>query len=197
MIDANSKTNSFLQAIEKYAEEQKNAMKAEVEAFREEQLARANEEGTAAAFAFIQTEKARFAASLAKEKSQKEAAVKRELYGKRNKMAESVFVQAEKKLMEFVKSKKYKDYIEESAKNIGGYVGDAQTEVFISSSDQGYIPVIQSHIRNCTVQTDSSIRLGGIRASCGSMSILLDETLDTKLEIQKKRFVAESGFTVE
>ena len=108
MIDANSKTNSFLQAIEKYAEEQKNAMKAEVEAFREEQLARANEEGTAAAFAFIQTEKARFAASLAKEKSQKEADIKRELFGKRNKMVSSLFVQAEKKLLEFVKSKKYK-----------------------------------------------------------------------------------------
>ena len=41
MIDANSKTNSFLEAIEKYAEEQKQAMRAEVEAFREEQLSRA------------------------------------------------------------------------------------------------------------------------------------------------------------
>ena len=197
MIDANSKTNSFLQAIEKYAEEQKNAMKAEVEAFREEQLARANEEGTAAAFAFIQTEKARFAASLAKEKSQKEADIKRELFGKRNKMVSSLFVQAEKKLLEFVKSKKYKDYIEKSAKNIGEYVSDRQTTVYISSKDRNYIPVIESQIKNCTVQTDESIRLGGIKASCESVSVLLDETLDTKLELQKKRFVAESGFTVE
>ena len=197
MIDANSKTNSFLQAIEKYAEEQKNAMKAEVEAFREEQLARANEEGTAAAFAFIQTEKARFASSLAKEKSQKEADLKRELYGKRNKMAESLFNQAEKKLLAFVKSKDYKKYIEESAKCIGGYVGEEQTEVFVSSRDKGYISGIKAVIRNCDVKTDDTILLGGIKAYCPALSVLLDETLDTKLEIQKKRFVAESGFTVE
>ena len=111
MIDANSKTNSFLQAIEKYAEEQKNAMRAEVEAFREEQLARANEEGTAAAFAFIQKEKASFTAALAKEKSQKETAIKRELFGKRNKMVDSLFAEAEKKICDFVKSNKYKGYI--------------------------------------------------------------------------------------
>lgn len=197
MIDANSKTNSFLQAIEKYAEEQKNAMKAEVEAFREEQLARANEEGTAAAFAFIQTEKASFAASLAKEKSQKEADVKRELFGKRNKMAESLFTQAEKKLLEFVKGKNYKSYMEQSAKCIGEYVNDAYTTVYIAGRDESCIPMIKSFIKNCDVQTDNTIRLGGIRASCETLSLMLDETLDTKLEIQKKRFVAESGFTVE
>ncbi len=197
MIDANSKTNSFLQAIEKYAEEQKNAMRAEVEAFREEQLARANEEGTAAAFAFIQTEKASFTAALAKEKSQKETAVKRELFGKRNKMVESLFAEAEKKICNFVKSNKYKGYIEESAKAIGAYVGDAETVVYLSSRDVSYTPVVKKYIKNCTVQPDDTIRLGGIKANCAEMSIMLDETLDTKLEIQKKRFVAESGFTVE
>lgn len=197
MIDANSKTNSFLQAIEKYAEEQKNAMRAEVEAFREEQLERANEEGTAAAFAFIQTEKARFKAALAKEKSLKETAVKRELFGKRNSMVNSLFEEAEKKLCDFVKSGEYKAYIEDAAKAIGEYVGSAKTVVYTNSSDVKFIPAIKQYIADCTALTDDSIRIGGIKASCEEMSVILDETLDTKLEIQKKKFVAESGFTVE
>ena len=100
MIDANSKTNSFLEAIEQYAEQQRSEMRAEVETFREEQLRAANEEGTAAAFAYIQEQKHEFKASLAKEKALKETKKKRELFEKRSKMAQEIFDEAQKKLEE-------------------------------------------------------------------------------------------------
>ncbi len=197
MIDANSKTNSFLEAIEKYAEEQKQAMRAEVEAFREEQLSRANEEGTAAAFAYIQKEKAEYKASLAKENSLKETAVKRELFEKRNKMVETVFEEAAQKLSDFSKSKKYETYINNSAKSIGEYLGGKKAVVYISEKDKRFLNQIKKYIPNCETVIDNSIRLGGIRCFCEELSIVADETLDSKFEAQKRVFVDTSGFTVE
>ncbi len=197
MIDANSKTNSFLEAIEKYAEEQRNEMKAEIEAFREEQLTRANEEGTAAAFALIQRKKAKYKTALAKENSLKETAVKRELFEKRNRMVETVFEEAEKKLKEFTKSKNYEAYIENSAKLISEYIGGKKAVVYISEKDKRLLPSIKKYFNDCETVVDDSIKLGGIRCFCEELSIMADETLDSKFEIRKMDFVEHSGFTIE
>lgn len=197
MIDANSKTNSFLEAIEKYAEEQKLAMKAEIEAFREDQMNRANEEGTDAAFAFIQKEKAEFKSSLAKENSLKETAIKRELFEKRNKMVESLFSEAAEKLLEFSKSKNYEAYINNSARSISEYLGGKKAVVYISERDGKFIPQLKKYFGDSEFVTDSSIRLGGIRCFCEELSVVADETLDSKFEAQKNIFIENSGFTVE
>lgn len=197
MIDANSKTNSFLEAIEKYAEEQKSMMRAEVEAFREEQLRRANEEGTEAAFSFIQKEKAEFKAALAKENALKETAIKRELFAKRNKMVESIFEEAAEKLKAYSKSKEYKTYIEHSAKEISDYLNGKKAVVYISPADINYKNIIEGYFKDCEIVQDESINLGGIRCYCEELSLVADETLDSKFENQKSCFISTSGFMIE
>ncbi|MEE3450133.1 MAG: hypothetical protein VZR27_05455 [Acutalibacteraceae bacterium] len=197
MIDANSKTNSFLKAIEKYAEEQKNAMKAETEAFREEQLRHANEEGTQAAHAFIQKEKAEIKAFLAKENSLKETAIKRELFEKRSKMVKSIFKEAEKKLREFTKTKKYEAYLNNSAKSIAEYAAGKYVTVYYCANDEKFLPIIKKYFAKAEFVADSSIKIGGLRGFCEELSIVADETLDSKFETQKQEFVATSGFTIE
>ena len=197
MIDANSKTNSFLKAIEKYAEEQKNAMKAETEAFREEQLRHANEEGTQAAYAFIQKEKAEIKASLAKENSLKETAMKRELFEKRSKMVKNIFKEAEKKLREFTKTKKYETYMNNSAKSVADYVADRPVTVYYCANDEKFLPMIKKYFANAEFAADPSIKIGGLKGFCEELSIIADETLDSKFEAQKKEFISSSGFTIE
>lgn len=198
MIDANSKTNSFLKAIEKYAEEQKSMMRKEIEAFREEQLSRANEEGTAAAFAFIQKEKAEFKTSLAKENSLRETKIKHDLFEKRKKMAETVFDEAAKKLRKFAKSNKYADYIKNSAKLISDFVGEKKSVVYISPEDASFEKQIkQIFSGNCEIVHDSDIKFGGLRCYCEELSVVADETLDSKFEDRKRWFVNNSGFMIE
>ena len=197
MIDANSKTNSFLKAIEKYAEEQKNAMKAETEAFREEQLRHANEEGTQAAYAFIQKEKAEIKASLAKENSLKETAMKRELFEKRSKMVKNIFKEAEKKLREFTKTKKYETYMNNSAKSVADCVADRPVTVYYCANDEKLLPMIKKYFANAEFTADPSIKIGGLKGFCEELSIIADETLDSKFEAQKKEFISSSGFTIE
>ncbi len=197
MIDADSKTNSFLKAIERYADEQKNMMKAEVEAFRKEQLDRANEEGSAAAYAFIQKEKADFKSALAKEYSLRETQLKRELFAKRAQMANSVFDEARKRLEEYTGSADYSEYMTHAAVSISGYTGARDVVVYIAEKDKRYADTIRSHFAGkCEVAFDRSIRLGGIRCSCEELSTVADETLDSKLDIAKRNFVNTSGFTI-
>ena len=197
MIDANSKTNSFLEAIEQYAEQQRSEMRAEVEAFREEQLNAANEEGTAAAFAFIQEQKQNFKASLAKEKALKETQKKRELFEKRSKMAQEVFDEAQKKLEEFTKSRKYKEYIATSARLMSDRLNGRRATVHIRRQDQTYISMIRQILPDCEISFDEEIKLGGISCVCEELSIIIDDTLDAKFEDRKRIFVETSGLTVE
>lgn len=198
MIDANSKTNSFLKAIEKYAEEQKSMMRAEIEAFREDQLNRANDEGTAAAFAFIQREKAKFKASLAKEVSIRETKMKHELFAKRNKMAESIFDEAAEKLKKFAGSNKYADYIKNSAKLISDFAAGKKVVVYISPKDSKFKKQLtQTFSGNCEIIYDNAIKIGGIRCYCEEMSIVADETLDRKFEDRKRWFINNSKFMIE
>ncbi len=197
MIDATSKTNRFLEAIEKYAEEQRLEMRAEVEAFREEQLQAANEEGTEAAFRFIQEQKREFKAALAKEMARKETQKKRELFEKRSRMAQSVFEEAEEKLRAFTKTNKYKEYITTSARLMSEKLGGRECVVYMAKGDAQYASIIESVIKQSTVRFDDNIRIGGISCSCGELSIVIDDTLDTKLEDRKRIFVETSGLMVE
>ena len=197
MIDANSRANRFLEAIEKYAEQQRSEMRAEVEAFREEQLKAANEEGTAAAFAFIQEQKQAFKAALAKETALKETKKKRELFEKRNKMADEVFDAAEKKLLDFTGSSRYKEYITTSARLIKERLDGRSAEIHLCERDMRFKSDIRKIIPDCRVIADDSIRLGGLSCVCEELSIIIDDTLDTKFSDRKKHFVETSGLMVE
>lgn len=199
MIDANSKTNSFLEAIEKYAEEQKSMMIQEIEDFREEQLRKADEEGTAAAFAFIQKEKAEFKTTLAREYSLKETGIKRQLFAKRNEMVESIFADAEKKLVEFTKTDKYAEFIISSAKDLAECVGDsADVVVSMKKSDSRFEKKISELFSgSCIFAYDNSVKIGGISCYCESLSIVADNTLDSRFENCKKNFVVNSRFMID
>ena len=197
MIDANSKTNRFLEAIEKYAEEQRTEMRAEMEAFREEQMSAANEEGTAAAFAFIQEKKHEFKATLAKETALKETEKKRELFKKRRDMAQSVFSEAAKRLTDFTKTNRYREYLSTSARLILEKLGAEPAVVCLNERDSKYESLISGILKGCTFKHDASIKIGGIRCICEALSIIIDDTLDTKLEDRKRHFVETSGLTIE
>lgn len=197
MIDANSKTNRFLEAIEKYAEEQRLEMRAEVEAFREEQLSAAKEKGTAAAYVFMQSQKQEFKASLAKETALKETEKKRALFEKRSKMAQEVFDGAEKKLREFTKTNRYKEYIATSARMILEKLGGKSAVVYIAEGDKRYEQLITQLIPSCEVKSSGDIAIGGIRCVCEELSIIIDDSLDTKFEDRKRLFIENSGLTIE
>ena len=75
--------------------------------------------------------------------------------------------------------------------------GKKKSVVSIADKDKRFIPQIEKYISNCEIKTDDTIKIGGIKCYCEEMSIIADDTLDSKFEIQKRKFVDNSGFTVE
>lgn len=198
MIDANSKTNSFLETIKKYAEEQKNMMKEEIEAFREEQLRRANEEGTVAAYSFIQKEKSEYNSLLSKERSLKETAVKHKLFEKRKEMVDYIFDEARKKIVSYTESGKYSKYMNTTAVKLKKFIKDKKAVIYISPKDNEYENMILDVFSaNCEIVCDNTIELGGIRCYCEELSIVADETLDSKFSDCQRWFVNNSKFVIE
>ena len=77
MPDTVSKTDNFLKAIEKYAEEQRGRMQSEAEEFKERELNTAEEEGMRDAYLMIQKTMADINNSIASETSRTIAAGKK------------------------------------------------------------------------------------------------------------------------
>ena len=74
MPDTTSKTDNFLKAIEKYAEEQRTKMKSEAEVFKAKEMNRAEEEGLKEAYVMIQKKMSEINNQISSELSRAETA---------------------------------------------------------------------------------------------------------------------------
>ena len=74
MPDTVSKTDNFLKAIEKYAEEQRSKIQSEAEDFKEKELNKAEEEGLREAYVLIQKKMTDIKTQIASELSKAETA---------------------------------------------------------------------------------------------------------------------------
>ena len=96
-----NKTDNFLNAIQKYAEQQKLEMEKEIEAFKAEEMERAENEGLQAAYDIIHKEMDIQKAEIARGLAKKEKGSKDELFIERNRMMNEVFSLAIEKLMAY------------------------------------------------------------------------------------------------
>lgn len=196
-MEKSAKTDNFLKAIQKFADEQRNAMRDEVEQLKAEKIKQAKEKGKYDSEKYIKDKleesRNRETSKLAKmmQDSQKE------LFLERAKMTESVFEKAEKKLIEYTKTDEYKTSLVESAKSISELFKNNSCVIYVNERDIDYADKISSVFGAKTqVLADKSIKIGGIKGWCKTMNIVADETLDSKLGAQKEWFIENSGLSV-
>ena len=102
-----SKTDNFLKAIEKYAEEQRSKIQSEAEDFRERELNKAEEEGLREAYVLIQKKMTDIRTQIAADLSRAETASRRKTFVRRKQIEDEVFEKAAKKLEAYTKTDKY------------------------------------------------------------------------------------------
>ena len=68
--------------------------------------------------------------------------------------------------------------------------------VYLREADKDYLDIISSILKNCTIEFDETIKLGGIKGYCKAMSIMADDTFDTKLDDQRVWFAENSKLKV-
>ena len=104
-----SKTDNFLKAIEKYAEEQRSKIQSEAEDFRERELNKAEEEGLREAYVLIQKKMTDIRTQIAADLSRAETASRRKTFVRRKQIEDEVFEKAAKKLEAYTKTEGRRD----------------------------------------------------------------------------------------
>lgn len=196
-MERTKKTDNFLQAIQRYTEEQRSITNTEVELLKEEKLRKAEESGKRDSERYIQQQleakKYVETSKLARlvQESQKK------LFRERAKMTDEVFEMAAQKLIKYTETEEYKAKLVESAKKIAKLFSDNRSVIYINEKDMKYSTDLLSVFSGMAeLVTDNSIRIGGLKGYCKSMRIIADETLDTKLCAQREWFIENSGLSV-
>lgn len=188
-MSADTKTGNFLNAIQKYADEQKHTIRSEVEKFKAEELKKAEDEGIKDAHALIQKEMASMRTGIAGELARKEDEGKQQLYRRRSEMVDEVFDKAQQKLKNYTQTEQYKTSLLKNAAEAARYFAGEQVVVCIKQEDMPLKDEIEKCFNNnCSVEAVSSIYIGGLKAQCERIGIVVDFTLDTKLENQREWF---------
>ena len=196
-MEKTAKTDNFLKAIKKYADNQRNTILSEVDNFKKEKIAEAKKK------AEYDSEKLIKDKLEAKKNEQTSKIAKlmqegqRKLFLERAEMTESVFKKAEEKLIEFTKTTKYSELLNNYAKNISALFDGKSCVIYINERDMAFADQIKTLFGGkAELCADKTIKIGGLKGDCEALSIVADETLDSKLNAQREWFFENSGLSV-
>lgn len=191
-----NKTSSFLKAINKYAQQQSDAILKEAEEFKKQEIEKATKEAITDAYTLIQKNISVEKSKIVSEYAKREQKSRSELFIRRMQIVEEVFDKATDKLISFTKTDEYSDYIRKSATEIAELFSGKSCIVYVKNDDTDKAQLIKDIIENCTVECDNSIIIGGIRCYCKELSMIADDTLDSKLLNQRQWFSENSDLKV-
>lgn len=190
--------SKFLSAIEKYAKQQRDALISETELFEKQALQKAEEEGLRDAYNLIHREQDAMKAAIAADMAKKEAEGNLVIFKKRQQITYEVFEKAKAKLQKYAKTPAYLDKLIAYAKECADFFKDSTVEICLNKQDMKYADKISKVFKgNTSVKEVSDILIGGLRVYCPERQIVVDKTLDTKLEEQREWFYINSSLQVK
>ena len=198
MIDNGKKVDKFIEAITAYAQEQSRKIHDEVEAFKTERLAQAEQQVLQESYVLIHQEREDENNRLKKELSQRDFARRGELIRRRQAITGEVFDEARQKLQTYNATPAYLRQLRDSLTEMRTMLPAEDTVYFLTERDRA----LQEQLADlCPAgsrfEYTADIALGGVRGENQSAGILVDDTLDVKLEQQEEWFVQTIGLTVK
>lgn len=193
MSDMNSqKLSRFAQSVNADINEQIAAIRRETAEEKENILKAVEEKVLYECYQKIQKSKRKIEGRHRREAALKEQELRREVLTQRNVYVKRIFESVEEKIINFVNSDKYEDYLISQLKDVklDGAV------VKISENDRKYMKSLCEN-SGCSVQVDEDIKLGGIAIYFEEKGIIIDKTFDNALEEQKQSFYTNYSFRGE
>ncbi len=189
--------HSFLLSIHARAERESGEIRSEAEKLRSEELdaerrrlAAQRETELSAARAEAQKDAGRLVSEALRSAS---AAVSE----KQQAIRESVFARAETRLLAFVSGEEYAGHLCASAERVARALPDGAPQVFLREKDLSFVSLLKPYFPEGTAFCgDESIRIGGLRARSADGRVTVDDTLDTLLAEQKRRFAETAGLDI-
>lgn len=196
-MDKTVKTDNFLRAIKKYADRQRKHMREEVEQLKEIKLSEAEKKAKLDSKKLIsdklEAKRNEETSRLAKLTQDGQ----RKLFEKRAEMTEKIFETAAQRLVKYSESSEYKEMLLKNAKEVASVFKDQDCVVYVNEKDISMQAEIKAVFAGkAEIEADKGIKIGGLKGYCKAMSIVADETLDSKLEAQREWFIENSGLSV-
>lgn len=192
-----NKTDNFLRAIKKYAKAQSTLLQTEVKQLKSERLKEAEEKA--------QRDSERLIKEKLHEKRNQQMAIlakktqegQRQLFIERAAMTENIFKHAAEKLTEYTASDAYARKLRQSAQEIAALFDGKDCVLYVNERDFSAAGKLKSLFDgNVDIETDKTIKIGGIKGYCADMGIIADNTLDSKLESQREWFIENATLSV-
>lgn len=192
------KLSKFIQAITAYAEEQSDAIHREVEAFKEERLNRAEQEVLRESYVLIQKEQDEMRRTISRELSQRETSARHALLSKRRDMMAAIFDRARQKLRDYAATPAYAEMLTRSLRDMTALLPAEGTVYAVAPQDETRLAELSALCpAGSRVEVAADIAIGGLRGENAAAGILIDDTLDSRLEQQHDWFLDNSGLTIE
>lgn len=198
MANSDEKVSKFVQAITEYAEEQSRKIHQEVEDFKAERLLAAEKEVLIDSYQLIQKERTELNNQMSREMSRRELEARKALLAKRRDMMNAVFRQAEEKLIKYMEQPAYASRLKQALTDMAAQLPAEGTVYSVSSRDAGLLAELSALCpQGSRVEVSEDIRIGGLRGVNTTVGIVMDDTLDTRLDMQRDWFTRNSHLTVE
>lgn len=198
METTTKKTEAFLTAIQTMAAEECKRIDSETDALRKQRLQTLKSESGKRYKAYMEDEIARINAGFNREISALEEQARKQLTAQRSSIFESVFQEAEERIRQFTQTPAYHDLLMASAEGIAAVLKGDRVRLYIRAEDKALADALCAVFAEAPeIVFTEDIHLGGIRAEGLKSKQLADDTLDMRLEEQKRRFLSESGLSLE
>ena len=186
------KLNGFIDAVNEEVNEDIRAIAAEAEQEQSRITETAENEALNESYLKISREVKRINASYQRLYAKEEQDIKRNLLTHREVLVRKIFSDIEEKLSKFTLSSEYPEYL---YKLLSSEETSEETVVFLKPDDMKYVGFLTQRIgRKITFKADSSIKMGGLSKYDGKKAVVLDKTLDSALEDERRAFSANYKF---
>lgn len=189
---------AFENAILEETNREVEAMEADLQKYKEEELQKAKDEEYNRFFVYMQEQVHALKARYKKNMTKAELAGKQDLLRFRNRLTDAVFATAEARILEFSASERYPDFlIGEITAALAQFPCDAAAvslraeDLKLESAIRAACPTVSA------VSVDKKNRLGGFCLINQEKGLLADHTFGSKLQDKRPAFYASCGLSVQ
>ena len=190
------KINNFIKSITDTAAEKREAVGAETEKILRAERAELERQAKRDAENYVRAKSASVKLEAGKRISEKADECRKAVFSKRSEIANATLSEAAEKLKSFTESPGYKDFLIKSAGEVIKEIGSVNVTLMLRPKDMVFKEEICNTYPNASFSQDESIRIGGVKGINSTMTLLINDTLDSRLENQKRWFEENSGLYI-
>ncbi len=185
---------AFLKTVSDFADAECSDLEYKAQSFKDENIISYRKKATVKNREHIDYEVGRILTSVNKTISDYEADKKSKLISLRTEITDNVFNSVKEKLIEFKATADYEAFLIKSALSLKETMG-IDCKILISTEDMGLADRIAKETE-CPIQVDDTIELGGLRAVNNDETIIIDDTLENRLNAEHQDFIKKSNLKI-